>query len=376
MLLHWKKCWQPNLSTDPFYALENSQTVCRLLQMVKNSTQKQFDWLEHDDGQDIVARQFVHYMPAVDASVNCDEIIRRFHDDPTLNCIAVINADHHVIGVLRSLEILRRGTEGFFHELTGRRSCTRIMDPDPLVFDVTESLLGMSKAVAMMNDRHLVDGFFVTEKGKYIGVGYLTDVIKAVTKQQISFARYANPLTLLPGNVPIDQRIQACLSAMKPFVVGYFDLDNFKAYNDVYGYRAGDEVIQLAAEILKAALDESDDFLGHVGGDDFVTVFTSMDWELRVQLILRRFDHEILSYFSDQHILAGGLTTNNRQGVEVFHRLVSLSAGMVRVAPGEFSSPAEISSNLVEAKKRAKQIEGSSYFLDRRSNSHKVSVAK
>ncbi len=319
--------------------------------------------------QSLDAGALTRRLPPVTADQTSNQIVRKFHDDPGLNCLAVVDKDTRVIGVLRSLDILRRGTEGFFHELTGRRSCIEIMDPHPLIFDVSETLLGMSQAVAELNDQHLMDGFFVTENGRYLGVGRMTDLIKAVFEQQITTARYANPLTLLPGNVPIDQHIQCCLSTHTRFVVGYFDLDNFKAFNDVYGYSAGDEVIRLAASVLKAELHDGSDFLGHIGGDDFVMVYSSTDWERRVQSALQNFDLAVQRHFRAEHLAAGGLVTNNRQGVEVFHSLVSLSAGLVRIAPGDYELPSEISSRLVEAKKQAKKTPGSSYFVERRARS-------
>ena len=150
------------------------------------------------------------------------------------------------------------------------------------------------------------------------------------------------------------------------FVVGYFDLDNFKAFNDVYGYRAGDAVIQLTAEILAEGIDPIQDFLGHVGGDDFVISFRSQDWEQRVQQILTIFDGRVIDHFSEEHRASGGITTNNRQGLEVFHSIVSLSVGLVKVQPGEFGSHAELSQRLVEGKMLAKKMVGSSYFVDRR----------
>jgi GGDEF domain-containing protein len=317
-------------------------------------------------GQPVNARSLAREFPAAHLGYTCNQIIRKFHDDPSLNCMAVLDNEHRIVGVLRSLNILRRGTEGYFQELTGRRSCSEIMDPDPLVFDANVPLLTMSAAVAELDDRNLIDGFFVTEDGKYLGAGRMTDLIRAVSEHHITVARYANPLTMLPGNVPIDQHIQSCLSAFKHFVVGYFDLDNFKAYNDVYGYSAGDAVIRLAASALKAQTDEVVDFLGHVGGDDFVAVFSSPDWECRTQNALSFFDQEVKRYLRPEHIQAGGLFTNNRQGAEVFHGLVSLSAGLVQIWPGDFALSAEISNRLVEAKMQAKKKPGSSYFVDRR----------
>lgn len=318
------------------------------------------------EGKVVTARQFLRRGETVTTTATCRDVVKMFRVDPQLNCLAVLDDESHVIGVLRSLDILRRGTEGFFDELLGRRSCTEIMDHRPLVFDASSSLRNMSKAVINLNDRQLVDGFFVTESDRYIGSGRMTDLIKAVAEQRITTAQYANPLTLLPGNVPIDEKIQADLESDVRFVVAYFDLDNFKAFNDVYGYRAGDAVIQLTANIISQAIDHVHDFLGHVGGDDFVVVFKSIDWESRVQQALDNFDEAVRTHFSEAHRIAGGVVTKNRQGLDVFHPLVSLSAGLVKVEAGEFGSHAEISQRLVDGKKLAKQTAGSSYFVDRR----------
>ena len=314
----------------------------------------------------VTAGDLVRHQRFVTAATTCSQVIKLFHDDQDLNSLPVLEHRHGVVGVLRVLDILRHGTENFFDEIFGHRSCTTIMDRTPLLFDHASSLAVMSKAVAALNDRQLVDGFFVTAEGRYIGAGHMTDLIRAVSEQQIALARYANPLTLLPGNVPIDETILSRLRAKVPFIVGYFDLDNFKAFNDGYGYRAGDSVIQLAARILVEGVDPTHDFVGHVGGDDYVVVFQSSDWERRVQKILEQFDASITGHFSEEHLAAGGIVANNRQGQEVFHPLVSLSAGLLQVKSAEYGSHSEISQRLVEAKKMAKRTVGSSYFIDRR----------
>jgi diguanylate cyclase (GGDEF)-like protein len=302
----------------------------------------------------------------VTAESSCANVIKHFHDEQGLNSLPVLDSRRRVVGVLRVLDILRLGTEIYFYEIFGRRSCTSIMDKVPLVFDRAASLQEMSAAISVLNDKQLVDGFIVTEANHFIGTGQMTDLIRAVSEQQITAARYANPLTLLPGNVPIDEAILSRLEAKRPFVVGYFDLDNFKAYNDVYGYQEGDSVIRLAAEILTQTVESTLDFVGHVGGDDFVVVFVSQNWEMRVQTVLHRFNEAIKSHLLAEHLAAGGIWTNSRQGSVLFHPLVSLSAGLLKVNPGEYASHAEISHRLVDAKKMAKQTTGSSYFIDRR----------
>lgn len=314
----------------------------------------------------LTARNLVRAQPTVDATVTGNHVLKIFHDEPALNALAVVDCHMAIVGVLRAQHILRRGTEFFFHELDGRRSCARLMDPQPLVFDVDTPLFDMSKAVTELDDRLLADGFLVTEHHKYLGAGRMTDLIKAVTAQQLMAARHANPLTQLPGNLPIEQHLQRLLNSRTAFVVGYFDLDNFKSFNDVYGYAAGDEVIRMTGKVLEQVIDPVQDFLGHIGGDDFMAVFCSHDWEQRVQLALNRFDERVRPHFRSVHLAEGGLTTNNRQGVEVFHGLVTLSAGIVKVAPGDCTWPTEISPRLAEAKKQAKLTPGSSYFIDRR----------
>lgn len=316
--------------------------------------------------QPVNAGDLIRHTQFVTAESSCSQVIKQFHDAQDLNSLPVLDKHWRVVGVLRVLDILRHGTENYFDEIFGRRSCTTIMDQAPLLLDRSWSLHQMSKAVAALNDRQLVDGFFVTGADRYIGAGYMTDLIRAVSEQQIALARYANPLTLLPGNVPIDETILNCLTARLPFVVGYFDLDNFKAFNDVYGYRAGDAMIQLAAKIMVDATDPALDFVGHVGGDDYVVVFLSSNWELRVHKILRAFDEAVKGHFLAEHLAAGGIVALNRQGQAIFHPLVSLSAGLLKVKPGEYGSHSEISQRLVEAKKMAKLTAGSSYFIDRR----------
>jgi len=317
-------------------------------------------------GSAICARNLASPSVTADAAVTCLAAIKIFSSETRLNSIAVLDNEKRVIGILRSNEVLRRGAETFFTELYGRRSCTAMMDANPLVFDASATLRNMSEVVANLDDRHLVDGYIVIENGRYFGSGKMTDLLKAVSDMQIITARYANPLTLLPGNVPIDEHIKQCLAGRAHFAAAYFDLDYFKAFNDVYGYRTGDDVIQLAARILSEATDTELDFLGHIGGDDFVVVFKSTDWESKVQKILQNFDSAVQGFFKEEHLADGGFMAQNRQGKDIFHPLVSLSAGIVAVPPGTVGSPFELSAQLAETKKMAKKMTGSCYFVERR----------
>jgi len=143
----------------------------------------------------------------------------------------------------------------------------------------------------------------------------------------------------------------------------YFDLDYFKDFNDVSGYRTGVNVIQLTARLLSEQIEIGSDFLGHIGGDDFVVVFKSSDWESKIQKVLENFDREVRTFFKAEHLAAGGFVTQNRQGFDVFHPLVSLSVGIVLVEPGQVRSPFELSEQMAQTKKWPRRCPGAVILL-------------
>ena len=233
------------------------------------------------------------------------------------------------------------------------------------------SLQDMSQIVVDADSRHLANGFIITDKGKYLGMGTGHDLMREMTQLQINAARYANPLTLLPGSVPINEHMDRMLANEVHFIVCYFDIDHFKPFNDVYGYRKGDAIIQLTGRILLAKSDPDRDMVGHIGGDDFIILFQSEDWEARCNEILSSFSKEILVHYNENDVQRGGYVGEDRRGQKVFHSLATLSIGAVRVEPGQFGTTYHVASVASEAKKQAKKIPGNSLFIDRRKLSAK-----
>jgi len=313
------------------------------------------------------AAQLARRGPTVTADVKAQAVVDMFTSNEQLYAMPVLDAAKRPIGILRSLQVLKRSSERFFREIQARRSCVELLDRQALVFDVSTSLREMSEAIANLDDRLMVDGFIVTRDGEYFGSGRTSDLLKAVSDLQVCSARYANPLTQLPGNVPIDHHLDTLVAEGQSFVVAAWDLDNFKPFNDIYGYHRGDELIKFTAQTLTEAADPQLDFVGHIGGDDFLMVLGSADWPKRLQAICAAFDAGVRSFFSPEHIRSGGYVTLNRQNQALFTPLPTLSAGVLCARAGQFEGAHQISAALAEPKRIAKSDNGPSrFFVERR----------
>ncbi len=314
-------------------------------------------------------RLLIRAAPVTPDTPNCT-LFDRFEVDPDLNAIAVVKDDQPV-GLVNRHALIDRLARPYHLELFGRRPCAIFMDPEPLLVDKNLSLQQLSYLVAGADRRHLSNGFIITEEGRYLGIGTGHDLIREITDLQIQAARYANPLTQLPGNVPINERINQLLARRLPFVACYCDLDHFKPFNDVYGFSRGDELIRLTGKLLLESCHPEHDFLGHIGGDDFIALFRTPDWESRCQQTLERFGTEVAGFFNPEDQERGGYLTENRRGEKEFHPLTTLSIGAVVVPPGLFSSYMEISQAASETKKMAKRQAGNSLYINRRDYAHR-----
>ncbi len=179
----------------------------------------------------------------------------------------------------------------------------------------------------------------------------------------------ANPLTHLPGNNSIGSAIQEALDEKRDDVVIYTDLDNFKAYNDAYGFSAGDDVLLFNAETLHTALRSvctGQGFLGHVGGDDFVVLAPADCAEELGARIVRIFDEGVPNFYHPQDRERGSIVATDRQGRTTRFPLLSISMGGVRLRDHDFTRFVEVATACADVKCSAKKIAGSNLFMDRR----------
>ncbi len=203
---------------------------------------------------------------------------------------------------------------------------------------------------------------------KPIDEEYLYYTIKNITSLMY-INRRVSPLTGLPGNVQIQAEMKKRLLNKEKFAIMYFDLDNFKAYNDVYGFANGDEIIKFTAKvILKNVhnIENSDNFVGHIGGDDFVAIVGETDYDKVCQDIIAEFDNEAVEFYNEEDVERGYVEVANRKGIIEQFPLTSISIGVVEVDNKSFKSTLEIGEVGAQVKHRAKTIMGSTYVINRR----------
>ncbi|MDH3190120.1 MAG: response regulator [Acidimicrobiia bacterium] len=182
-------------------------------------------------------------------------------------------------------------------------------------------------------------------------------------------ARDLSPLTGLPGNFRITAEIEQRINARESFALVHGDLDNFKAFNDHYGFMRGDEVIRFCASCLgsaAAAVGIENPFVGHIGGDDFVAIVPAGIAEAYCKEVVERFDDGILDLYDTADALRGYIEVIDRRGERYAFPVVSLSLGVASTDVRDINTQWEASAIAVEMKEFAKKQPGSTYRIDRR----------
>jgi EAL domain-containing protein (putative c-di-GMP-specific phosphodiesterase class I)/CBS domain-containing protein len=202
----------------------------------------------------VTVRSLARAIAPLTADTHNELVYRRFEAEPDLISLPVV-VDGVPLGLINRHALIDRFARPFRRELYGRKPCAQFMDPLPLIINEDATVQEAGLLISRSAHHHLYDGFIVTDKGQYLGVGSAHDLMGMITEMQIQAARYANPLTHLPGNVPINEHIDRLLEQHIAFSACYFDIDHFKPFNDKYGYRKGDDIIQLVAQIARDIAD-------------------------------------------------------------------------------------------------------------------------
>ena len=308
--------------------------------------------------------KLLKHVPPVSPEINNAAVFNLFETNPHLYAIPVVDQERP-IGLITRHAMIDNYARPYRRELFSNKSCTSMMNNAPIVVDHAMSVRELNQLILDSDPQHLASGFIITNQGAYVGMGNGHDLLRLISKMQIDAARYANPLTLLPGNIPVCEQMDLLIEAGASFMACYLDLDHFKPYNDVYGFQKGDEIIKLTGSLLSKACGIYD-FVGHIGGDDFIVLFQSDNWEERCHDFMAEIAEAFPHFYEDEDRARGGIETEDRQGNRCFFPILTISIASVKVTPGIYKSHHEVAQACSSAKKHAKKFEGNYLFIERR----------
>lgn len=334
----------------------------RIKELVRDQARKVIvDW----QAQNHVG-SLAQYVEPVAAGEPVQVVSRRFNHECPSCAIPVLDGTRPV-GIIHKDRLFYQLGQRFGYDLFSKKPVSEIMDK-ALVFEAATPLEEVTRQILLREESAVYDAVVVVLNGSYLGLVKVHSILDNMTRQKIANAMQANPLTGLPGNNLIKEEISSRLAAKEIFAVLYFDLDNFKPFNDNFGFGSGDNVIRCLGNLVRDRVLEWDTkaFVGHVGGDDFVAVCAFHNVEELCRQIVARFDREALGFHDQDTRTKGFYESRDRLGNVQRFSLLSLSIAVVSTVSRSFESYAHLTSVATEVKKKAKSIAGSSYFIDRR----------
>lgn len=284
--------------------------------------------------------------------------------------LEIFNLNHNVSGlpvvenkklaglVMRDKYYAKLATQYGF-ALYLNRPASLLMDRRPLAVDCNTTLDVVSKLAMARNEENLYDYVIITKDDEYYGIVSIKDLLEKTTEIEINYAKHLNPLSGLPGNILIEKKLEELVGISSPYTVLYIDIDNFKVYNDVYGFENGDRMIQFLARSICESFQkecQTNYFIGHIGGDDFVAIVDGYDVNSVCCSIMRLFDRGKQDFYSAEHLENKSFAARNRHGAEERYGLATISIASVSNADRNFKSIYELSEYASSMKKKCKEI--------------------
>ncbi|MEW9698396.1 GGDEF domain-containing protein [Paenibacillus sp. SI8] len=274
----------------------------------------------------------------------------------------VIVSEEVPVGLMMRDRLFQQLAGQYAFSLFWNRAIEGLMDEAPLIVDEFMAVEQVSQMATSRSIHHLYDLVIITSQGKMAGTASIRTILESITNVRMESARVANPLTGLPGNLQINRELNKRIMENKPFHVVYADLDYFKWFNDRFGFQRGDQLIQYTADIMQQAIavcGTPHDFVGHVGGDDFIAISSSNFPEQLCQEMIRRFEQGVQMFYEGEvweYVW-------DRSGNPVQSEGVTLSLSLVVCSCESLISLEQISQTAAMLKKKAKAHLGSIYHI-------------
>ena len=288
------------------------------------------------------------------------EVEGLFNREKNLPGVCVVDREIPV-GIITREKYYERLGGRFGYSLHASKPVAAIMDGAFMAIDSTATIDTAATLAMSREPNRIYDFVVLVSHGKYDGIVTVKDLLEKSIEIGVANAKNLNPLSELPGNMFIDAQLEKLIAIGQDRCVLYFDLDNFKAYNDYFGFRNGDNVLRRLTNILREHA-AGDRFLGHIGGDDFIMIVDNGDADAVCRSVIRGFDGAVRGFYGREDLERGFITVKNRKSVEERFPLMSLSVAGVRSVL--YANSYALAESAAALKKICKRNNGSSYLIE------------
>jgi len=295
------------------------------------------------------------------------QTVKQHLEKENLNSACICEHDYPV-GLVMKHNIDSKLSGRYGYSLYSNRPVSKIMNTTPLMVDSYTPISVVAKRAMERSDEELFDDIIVTKASKYLGIVSMKKIFEYTLMFEKNNAKEHNPLSGLPGN-PIIKRVMSDLVTYKNnSCICYLDINDFKIYNDVYGFESGDNMIRFLAQLIQDVVKKIfpfSSFIGHVGGDDFIMIIDgeTKEYHQVLQNILDEFERNKIFLFSDKHIMNNKIVSEDRFGVMREFPLTKLSIAGIAGDLSKYRTSEALSEALAALKKEIKQNSESSFKI-------------
>ncbi|MFH1985119.1 MAG: GGDEF domain-containing protein [Pseudomonadota bacterium] len=299
-------------------------------------------------------------IPPVTTAHDIHHVLKEFQSDKDRTFVPVVNGNHEPLGAIRERDLKEFTYSRFGQELLQNPAYGKNINRFLIKFPVADIHTPVEKILEIYTQKDDLEGIILVDNLQYAGFLSAQSLLKVLNEKNLATARDQNPLSRLPGNTVIHEYVSTALGDLdREFTLVYFDFDNFKPFNDSFGFRHGDRVILLFADILKSFQQRTPAFIGHVGGDDFFLGGNAGDCGLTIasiQALTTAFKKSVESFYDLESIRRGYILGCDRSGRKCEIPLLTVSAVVVELCSSrdQAYSPEEIGSLIACLKKKAK----------------------
>ncbi len=293
--------------------------------------------------RDFIIRE-IEKLPAIPDTISTEKILEIFRKEQNTNSFPIVNHGNEPVGLLRETDLKKYVFSPYGISILQHKSSNEGIESLISKAPVMEISSPIEKILELYSLNQNLENVIITENGRYTGVLGASAILRILSEKKILIAQDQNPLTKLPGNSSINSYLAEVMKQNScGHILVYFDLDNFKPFNDVYGFRQGDRIIRLFSEILQEHRMISKEFIGHIGGDDFFIGYSEKEHGRigimdEINSIVSRFANDVLPFYKEDARKKGYITSKSRNGRKTSFPFMTVSAAVICL----FKTPKEL----------------------------------